>query len=255
MTTNGFLLHKHLDTAKKATEVSISLDGDMISHNDNRGEFNFEQAVRGIDLAVKNGVKVRLCTVVTKHNFDQIDFAEQRNVFITFSPLIDTPDVRKKAYEDMRLSDEDIRKFFVKLREAKKKSDRIINSNANTDYMINYPIRYGDVIWKDSPYANYYNLPCPYGRFQYLITNVGEIYPCAIMWNNDYFQAKSIFVVGLEEALAHASRDLKCQCCSFANAADWNSLISLPWLWYGLKMTIRQAFGKHKTIGGKYGSG
>lgn len=244
LTTNGFLLEKHMDTAKKAAEVSISLDGNEDSHNSNRGKFNFEQSVKGIDLAVKNGVKVRLCAVITRYNFDQIEyllsFAEERNIFVTFSPLIDAPDIRKKDAEDLRLSDEKIRKFFEQLKEAKKKSTRIINSFANMDYMINYPVKYGEVIWKKSPQATYYTQPCPYGRFQYIFTNIGNVYPCAIMWNNNYFQTKNIFDDGLDEALSNAAKELGCQCCSFANAADWNNIVSLSWLWYGLKMTMSQ---------------
>lgn len=246
LTTNGFLMDKHLAAAKQATEVSISLDGDMNSHNKGRGPLNFERSIEGIDLAVKNGVKVRLCTVVTRYNLDQIDFlldfAKRRNLFISFTPLIDPPDSRKKAVKDMWLSNDMVREFFIRLKDAKKESPYIINSFANMEYMINYPVHFGDVIWKDSPYSIYYTEPCPYGRFQFLIANTGEVYPCAIMWNNDYFQPKNIFDAGLDEALAHASRDLKCQCCSFANAVDWNSVTSLPWLLYGIKMTMKQFF-------------
>jgi len=51
------------------------------------------------------------------------------------------------------------------------------------------------------------------------------------MWNNDYFIPKNIYDVGIDKALAHAaSKNLACQCCSFANAADWNSITALPWL-------------------------
>ena len=246
LTTNGFLMQEHLEAARKATEVSISLDGDLESHNLNRGKLNFERAIKGIDLAKKNGVRVRLCTVITRHNFDQIDFlvkfSKERNMFITFSPLIGTPEARREAYEDMRLSDEKIREFFIRLKEAKKRTPCIINSFESMDYMIGYPIKYGDIVWKESPYADYYRPPCPYGRLQYIFTNIGEVYPCQVMWNHESFQPKNIFDVGLDEALIHASTDLKCQCCSFANAVDWNSLTSLPWFWYGLKMTIKQAF-------------
>jgi len=249
LTTNGFLMHKHLEAAKRATEVSISLDGDMISHDSNRGKSCYERAVKGIDLAVTNGVKVRLCTVITQHNYNQIDFlldfAEQRNLFISFTPLIDPPESRKSAATSIMLPDDMMREFFSRLKEAKKKSSRIINSLANIEYIINYPARYGDVIWKGSKNADYYTLPCPYGRFQYLITNLGEIYPCAIMWNNNYFQAKSILDVGFDRAFAHASNGTGCQCCSFANAVDWNSVVSLPWLWYGVKMTMKQFISKN----------
>lgn len=249
LTTNGFLLGEHLDTVKQATEVSISLDGGIVPHNKNRGKMSFERAAKGIDLAVENGVKVRLCAVVTRYNFDQIDFlidyAEQRNLFISFTPLIDPPDSRKKAADDMRLSDQKIREFFSRLKEAKKRTSRIINSMANIEYMINYPAQYGHVIFKNSPDAGYYTIPCPYGRLQYLIINTGQIYPCAIMWNNDYFQAKNIFDAGFDEAFSCASNNLPCQCCSFANAVDWNNVTSLPWLWYGIKMTLKQFVKKN----------
>lgn len=252
LTTNGFLIHEHLEAAQKATEVSISLDGDTASHNKNRGMMSFERSVRGIDYAVENGVKVRLCTVVTAHNFDQIDFllkfAEERNIFISFTPLIDTPVSRREAADDLRLSDELIRDFFNKLKEAKKHSLRIINSFANMEYMINYPVKYGEIIWKEGPNADYYTQPCPYGRFQYLITNVGEVYPCAIMWNNNYYRSQNIFDDGIDAALSKASQNLKCQCCSFANAVDWNSIVSMPWLLYGIRMTLRQFWGGDKNM-------
>jgi len=107
--------------------------------------------------------------------------------------------------------------------------------------MIHYPVKYGDIIWKNSPDAGYYKEPCGYGRFQYLITNKGEVFPCAVMWNNQVFTPKNIMKVGLDEALHNASSGLKCQSCSFANGPDWNNVTSLPWIWYGAKMTIKQA--------------
>lgn len=254
LTTNGYLIHKHIDAARKATEVSVSLDGDQVSNDRNRGKRNFELAVAGIDYAVKNGAKVRICTTVTRHNFDQIDFlvkfAEERNIYISFTPINDAPDVREEATEGMRLSSERIREFFARLKEAKDRSPHVINSYANMDYMINYPIRYGDIIWRDGPHANYYTQVCPYGRFQYLLSSTGEIFPCLNMWNNKgYFTSKNIFDDGLDATLEHASyQNLKCQCCSFANGADWNSVTTLPWLLYGLKMTLKQAFIKPKIL-------
>ena len=132
----------------------------------------------------------------------------------------------------------------------KKRSIRVINSVESMDYMINYPIQYGGRIWKDSPHADYYPQSCPYGRFQFLVTNGGEVFPCAVMWNNkEHFIPKNVMDVGLDDALEHASHGLKCQSCSFANGPDWNSVTTLPWLWYGVKMTLKQAFGHRKSNG------
>ncbi|MBF0314863.1 MAG: radical SAM protein [Oligoflexia bacterium] len=246
LTTNGYLLHQHLEVAKLATEVSISLDGDEKSHDLNRGKATFAKAMKGIELAASAGIKVRLCTVVTKHNYEQLDFlldyAENKNFFITFSPLINAADPRKQDASTMMLSDEEIRLFFQKLKDAKRYSSRIINSDANLDYMINYPLKYGEIIWKGTPKADYYSSPCPYGRFNYLFASTGEVYPCCIMWTSDCYTPKNIFVEGLDRAIDHASNGLGCQCCSFANAVDWDKITSLSWLAYGIKMTLLQNF-------------
>lgn len=248
LTTNGFLLPQHLVMAKKATEVSISLDGDIEAHEKNRGKGTFEKAVKGIEAAINHGINVRLCAVITRYNFDQIDFllnfAEQYNTFISFTPLIDAPEERRETADKMRLSDDMIRKFFIQLKDAKRGSCRIINSRESIDYMIGYPVQYGSVIWKNDPQAGYYPKTCPYGQIQYLISNSGEVYPCAIKWNNDYFKPKNVFDFGIDEALFHASNELGCQCCSFANAVEWNSVTTLPWLWYGITMTARQFLKK-----------
>jgi MoaA/NifB/PqqE/SkfB family radical SAM enzyme len=254
LSSNAFLIDRHIDAARAAAEVSISIDGDMVANDKNRGAGYFEQAVRGIDTAIDNGIRVRLLTVVTQHNFDQIDwlikFAEERNTYITFTPMLDAPEIRKEASLEVRLEDEKIREFFKKLKDVKKRSMRVINSVQSMDYMINYPIKYGGIIWRDSPEAGYYAQPCPYGRFQFLLTNRGELFPCAVMWNNEqHFQPKNVMDVGIDEALHHASYDLKCQSCSFANGPDWNSVTNLPWLLYGLKMTVNQALNHSRASG------
>ena len=259
LSTNAFLIEKHLDAVKAAGEVAISLDGDMEGNDKNRGKGYFEQAVKGIDRAIEIGARVRLLAVVTRHNIDQIDwltkFAEERNIYITFSPLLDAPDSRQESAESIRLDDEEIREFFKKLKDVKKKSMRVVNSVESLDSMIHYPIKYGDIIWKNSLNSDYYKEPCGYGRYQYLITNKGDVFPCAVMWNNDSFSPKNIMEVGLDEALHNASNGLKCQSCSFANGPDWNNVTSLPWLWYGIKMTMKQAMSSRPGFFNNHNNG
>ncbi len=252
LATNAFTIEKHMDAAAMATEISISLDGDKATNNLNRGTHNYEKAVRGIDIAVRAGMKVRLCAVVTKHNINQIDylieFAEKRNCCITFSPLIEAAEARKGETEQMRLSDEMVRAFFRKLSAARKTTSCITNSASSLNYLVGYPVVYDQIILKGSAHSDYYKELCPYGRFQYLVTNIGEIYPCGNLWNNpQLFKPKNIFEAGLDETLKHASASLPCQCCSFANAVEWNNLTKPEWLWYGVKLTLKQAFGKGKT--------
>jgi MoaA/NifB/PqqE/SkfB family radical SAM enzyme len=246
LSTNAFTLEKHIVSAKKCAKVAISIDGDQLSNDLNRGENNFKQLMEGIDVAVKNGVRVVLLSVVTKHTSDQVDwlikFAEERKTYVTFCPLIDAPDFRAEELQDLRMSSEGVKNFYQELRKKKKDSFRIMNSVESIDYMINYPINYDDVIWGDSAHASYYPKSCTNGRFIFLFYSTGEVYPCGVMANNEqWFKAKNILDVGVDDALKHASSGLKCQSCTFANSVDWNSMSTLPWLWYGLKMTIKQA--------------
>ena len=61
--------------------------------------------------------------------------------------------------------------------------------------------------------------------------------------------------VGLDEALHNASNGLKCQSCSFANGPDWNNVTSLPWLWYGIKMTMKQAMSSRPVFFNNHNNG
>ena len=246
LSTNAFTLGKHIKAAKKCAKVAISIDGDELSNDLNRGENNFKQLMEGIDVAIENGIRVQLLSVMTKHNTNQIDwllnFAEERSTYVTFCPLIDAPEIRAEALETLRMQNEDVKNFYKELKNKKKDSFQVMNSIESIDYMINYPINYEDVIWEDSPHAGYYEKSCSNGRFIFLFSSTGEVFPCGVMWNNEqWFQAKSILDVGVDEALEHASSGLKCQSCSFANSVDWNSISTLPWLWYGLKLTFKQA--------------
>lgn len=253
LSTNAFTIEKHLEAAKKCAKVAISIDGDQLSNDLNRGKNNFKQLMKGIDVAVQNGIRVVLLTVVTKHNVNQVDwlvkFAEERNTYVTFSPLIDAPEIRVEELNNLRISNEGVKSFYRELREKKQNSFRVMNSIESIDYMINYPIDYEDVIWKNSPHADYYKKPCVNGRFVHLFSSTGEVFPCGMMWNNEqWFTPKNILEVGLDEALKHASTGLKCQSCTFANSVDWNSISTLPWLWYGLKMTVKQALNNRSSL-------
>ena len=57
LSTNAFTLEKHIEAAKKCAKVAISIDGDQLSNDLNRGKNNFRNLMTGIDVAVQNGVR------------------------------------------------------------------------------------------------------------------------------------------------------------------------------------------------------
>lgn len=245
LTSNGFLVPKKIDLVKKAPVISISLDGEEKCHDAVRGKGQFQKAMEGIKAAQKLGANVRISTVISKHNIHQIDFlvelCKKENMCVTFTPCINPPEYRMKETQELQLSDEELRDFFHRLKKSKTSHPQIMNSFESIDFMIHYPTAFGTVVMKSDEHSAYYKLPCPYGRFQFIIEHTGNVYPCGIWWNHPEFQSKNIFDIGLDKALQHAHL-IPCQYCSFCNLVDWNVLASLKGFFQGAAFTL-----KHKS--------
>ncbi len=196
----------------------------------------------------RNHIPVRISTVITNENRDQIqyliDICEELGMYVTYTPpCIDSPpEERHEGTMQLMLSDDQTVEFFKELKEHKKTTSRIFNSERSIDYMINYPVSFSQVVMKDDPDADYYKTPpCPYGRIQHIFTNTGEVFPCGIWWNRDDFTSKNVLDDGLDAALKHAA-NIPCKFCSFCNLVDWNELASISSLARGGTMiSIRQS--------------
>lgn len=244
VTSNGALVPRKLEILAKASQITISLDGDRESNDRLRGPGWHARALAALDAAAAVGIPVRLNVVVTRANAGQVpyilDLCEQRRMVVTFTPCIDVPEFRREETARWQLSDGEMRAFFRDLVEMRRDNDRIMNSGASIHYMIDYPTTFDRVVMKNDAEAGYYPTPCPYGRFQYHFNEYGEVFPCAHWWNSPDFKAETVFDGGLDRALAKAS-NLPCQFCSFCNMVDWNEMTRPAVVAQGALMTIRQA--------------
>ena len=251
LTTNGSLVPTQLDLVRKVSQLTISLDGDETANDTLRGVGWHARAMKAIDAAIGVGVPVRINTVITKANRDQIGsivaLCEARNLFVTFSPCIDAPEFRQAETRKWMLDDKDVKAFFTDLLAWKQRTNRIMNSNTSIQYMIDYPTDFERVVMRDDPEASYYEVPCTYGRIQYHFSEFGEVFPCGIWWNRPDYTAQTVFDGGLDAAIANAS-DRPCQYCSFCNRVDWDEMTRPRSLLKGIDMTVRQALGARSNL-------
>ena len=234
-----------LKTLSQATQIFSSIDGREAAHDLNRGHGSFKKTIQGLMAVRRIGLPVRINCTVTRHNIDDIDYlidlANTWNFFLTFSPLVRPRIYLREKMTELTLSEEEARTFFKKVKEAKKKTGRIMNSDAALDYMINYPVDFDKIVYRtdSSGHSKYYNMPCPYGRTQFFFDSKGNVYPCQNMWNSSEFSPKNVIKHGVGRAIDNASR-LSCKFCSFGNLVEWNKFTTFSWLKNGIKMTMKQ---------------
>ena len=240
---------KNIEILKKISQLFISVDGCKETHDFIRGEGSWQKAIEAIACARNENIPVRVNFTITKNNLDQLDWimglCERYDTVVTFTPIFEPrEDLKEASDKKMWMTKESAQSFFRELRQEKLRSNRITNSLESIEYFLGYPKKHlRDIILKTDPESSYYEKPCSYGSFQYHFTNTGEVVPCGVLWNRpDLFKPKSVLTDGIEDSIKHASC-LECQCCSFANLVDWNSITTLPWFWNGLKFTLNQAFG------------
>lgn len=243
--TNCFLVPKHIEKLKAASQIFTSVDGDEAAHDLNRGSGSFRKTIAGIEAATNAGIPVRINCTVTRANVGKIDYliglAERFDSFLTFTPLIRIRENLLEKAAHLQMSEQEARQAFADIKQAKSQTNRIMNSDASLDFFINYPVELGCIVRRDEtgPAADYYSHPCPYGRLQHFVVSNGDVFPCHNMWNEPSFTPMNVLTDGTAEAVENASR-LWCKYCWLANLVEWNEFTSFSWLAKGAYMTLKQ---------------
>lgn len=109
-------------------QVTVSIDGTEIHHEQNRGENTFRRAVKNIELMHRLGIKLRFNTLVSKYNINDVEFmiklaskyATEINFFVVRfigrgSHLGETHSVDMKKFKKMSLQAAELQKKYPKL--------------------------------------------------------------------------------------------------------------------------------------------
>lgn len=228
--TNGMFIHKHLDALKKyADQICVSLDGVGIANDVMRGVGVYEKALANIKLAIASGIKIRIHSVLTRHNLDNFEdlaqVAKDLKIPITISP----PNLHSKNQnfsgnnldDGIQISDEEYRGFWVKYRDLKKRGYPIGNTYKAIDLAINWPIGYHDVIRKDTKLpAGHKTLRCVESELYVGLSADGTLYKCMA---EGVFKGPNIKKLGVREAWEQRRKARgDCVSCSFMNTLEYS---------------------------------
>jgi len=245
LTTNCLLVPKYLEVMKKTDVIMASMDGDEKGNDLNRGKGTFKKIVAGIRLLQSNGVIVRINCVITKHNIDSakwlLEYGKRNNIWINFSVPAECEALLKSG---VILSDQEVRLFYEQVKTWKREGLPVQTSDLSLDYLIDYPLPFNKIIWKDTALCSYYPNECLCGRIMIYVDAEGNIYPCATLWEQtSLFQPKNIFRDGMDEALRNV-QELNCWACSCAGNVEWYYFSSFKGIPHALKFTIKQLLVK-----------
>lgn len=247
LTSNGILVKAKMETIKKLNGLMISLDGNKLANDTNRGNGAYDKAWEAIIAAKENGVNVRVNAVLTKQNKDCLEFlldlADKYKIFVTYSILAEFPEKEKTLAKKIILSDKEIKTIYQKLKKWKQKGKRILFSQSTLDYVINYPLPYSQIIFKNKNYGNYYKHECLFGRVMFYIDSDGSFYPCAALWNSSIYKPGNVIRDGFKKAWKKME-NLRCQSCFCPGVPEWNHITSLGGICDGMKITLQQMFSK-----------
>lgn len=224
--TNGYLAEKRIEALKLVDSVCVSLDGDSITHDLNRGKGSFNTAVNAIRLFKKNNINTRFKSVITKNNIDSLnflaEFARKNRLFFTASiPVV----YEKKDYgfNTNWLGNVEARQLLIKLRSFKKNGFPIGYSFKAINYCINWPHSYSTKIFPANKSANFNYIKCQRKDLCLYMDVDATIYPCAALWGQG---GKNILKDGFKSAWNNFE-NYKCSCCGTIPEVDISLLLNI----------------------------
>jgi MoaA/NifB/PqqE/SkfB family radical SAM enzyme len=252
ITTNGILVPGKLDTVRKIDSLMVSLDGEREANDANRGQGSFDKAMEAIRVAREAGVVVRVNAVMTKQSQHSVEFlldlADRHDLYVTFALTAEFPATEEETEKEILLTAAEIKDLYRRLKTLKERRSRILFSLQTIDYVIDYPLPYDRIILKgDSDHERYYTEPCPFGRTMFYVDANGDFYPCAALWNTEYFSPRNVRT-GSFDAAWEKMASLKCSTCFCPGVPEWNRIMSFSGMLGGLRVTLKQfVAGKGST--------
>lgn len=206
--TNGHFVEKRIDDLKKVDSLCISIDGDEESHDKIRGKGSYAKAIKALGLSLAHNIKTRIHTTLTKNNLSSLEhlvnLAQMYGVGLNCA-------LASKHTDDpsLKFSNGEVREFYVKLKQYKKRGYPILNAYSTLDYLINWPLSYSYVFYEGDEMPRVKLLPCKRKDFTCYIDADGCLYPCATMWGKNGF---NVLDSGVQKAWGNVL-NLKCKSC------------------------------------------
>lgn len=224
--TNGTLIEQKIDDIEAADGVCVSIDGGEESTDAMRGKGTFSRALRGVEVALSRGMKVRLHAVLNRYSMGEMEslaeMARKMGVTITISPpnfLGHTDDPA------LAVSREEYKDFYRRYRILKERGFPVANSYFSIDKAINWPVGYHEFIRKGEYCEGYEPIPCVIGELHGCIDAEGTMFNCIQLGCLD---GLNVHEVGIDRAWDELpKRRPDCVSCASVNTIETAAYLNL----------------------------
>lgn len=227
MNTNGVLIPQRIKELRNIDMVCVSIDGPEQMNDLNRGEGSFKKIMKGIDKALEAGLRVHTTTVITRYNYESVDWivdmARRKGIQAEFNFLFHQTG-EKKSSDEFMASNQAILKAAKRIADLKAQGAPILFSEKVYRLLERWPDYQKRVILNTEPQFEY--IPCYAGRFMMFINADGKVYPCVQLI--DEFKALDFREAGILKAWRNCFPH-NCRACYFPCFNEFNSIMGLDW--------------------------
>jgi MoaA/NifB/PqqE/SkfB family radical SAM enzyme len=229
-TSNGTFIPHKINEIKDVDILGLSLDGPKEIHDFLRGDGQYDDVMKALDIAKKNGIKnIYLNTVLTKNlckNLDSIDeivaVAKRNNVDCNFVTMYG--DVKDGIIQ--KPSDEELKLALRRIIELKKMGAPILYSLLNYEYCLKWPDFSKEKYFESEKHNIKGPIKCKAGELAIAVEANGDVYPCNMVKNE--VQPENIFSdKSVSEIMKNVCNKNKCKYCYYGCYVEANALFSL----------------------------
>ncbi|MDP8252977.1 MAG: radical SAM protein [Candidatus Kaelpia aquatica] len=219
MNSNGYLVPERVSEIKNLDLLKLSLDGPKEIHDSVRQKKGlFDQLMKSVRIAQKNGIKISFACTITKYNIEHleylVDLARSLNTFVAFQPLklnVKHALDLKNIYPEKNVYHDKIKRL-ISLKYGCS-SKHIRNSIAMLDHIYRWP--------------NYEQLKCAAGHLFCIIDSDGTVLPCDRISYNE--NLPNIANTSFKEAFKLLP-PVVCNGCGFCGSLELSFLLRHKWL-------------------------
>lgn len=214
--TNGYFTKHRIEDLKKLYLVCNSIDGDEETHDLNRGKGSYKKIVESIELCREHGIPVQMRAVFNKNNVKTLEFLLKKAKSYGTSLALAEQAVVKEEDLEYAMNNEEVRDFWIKVREYKKQGYLIDKSFTLLERIISFPteIPYDKIFNKGEELPRKEYTPCNLARGYCFIDVDGFMYPCATLFGK---YGKNVFKDGLQESWDYLD-EKPCNFCRQSNS-------------------------------------
>ena len=224
--SNGVLVEEKIKDIEAADGVCVSVDGGEDATDKMRGAGTFRRALKGVEVAMSRGMRVRVHAVLNKHSLGDMEalaaMARDMGVTITISP----PNYLGSSDDPaLKLSAAEYKDFYRRYRRLKEQGFPIGNSYFSIDNALNWPTDYHRFIARGEEYPGYTPLECVIGDLHGCIDAEGTVFNCIQRGCLDGLNIKDVGIKRAWDALPSLRKD--CVSCASVNTIEASAYLNL----------------------------